>query len=1534
LRSQLTKRKADILSYLSNEDSKKRFFPPPITRVPRTSRLPLSFAQERLWFLDQLEPGNTAYNICRAAQLRGTLDSDVLEASLNEIIRRHEVLRTSFEINDGQPVQVVAPDAMLKLSISDLSKIAEVDRDHEIEHFVTEEARRPFDLTQAPLLRAKLLRLGDADHVFILATHHIVSDAWSMGILTREMWSLYEACANDRPQPLQALGIQYADFAVWQRSWLQGEVLESQLAYWKKQLDDFSILNLPSDRPRPPRQSFYGARQSITVPQRLTAAINELSHGEGVTPFMTLLAAFQVLLYRYSGQEDVIVGSPIANRGATEFESLIGFFVNTLVLRADLSGNPTFKEALARGRETCLSTYAHQDLPFEKLVEELKPERDTSRNPIFQVMFGLQNATRPFSGIPSLRIEPIEILPERSIFDLSLFLREREGSYIGYIEYSTDLFDASTIDRMTGHFHTLLEGIVADPERRISELPILTDAERHQLLVEWDDTAADYPEDKCIHELFEEQVEKTPDAIAVTHDGRELTYRDLNTRANQVAHYLRGLGIGPEKLVGTCVERSLEMVVALLGILKAGGAYLPIDPAYPAERLDFIISDAQCSVLLTHKKCLESGRWSVIGHQPSYACIDRDWEAMERESTQKPETNVNSNNLAYVIYTSGSTGKPKGVLIEHRNTVSLLHWARSLFSSEELSGVLACTPICFDLSVFELFVPLAFGGTVILVENVLHLPNLRERGKITLINTVPSAMTELLRINGLPETIRTVNLAGEPLRSDLVRQLYSYGAVNKVYDLYGPSETTTYSTFTLRRANRRATIGRPIAHTQIYILNGDLHPVPVGITGEIVIGGAGVARGYLNRPELTAEKFIPNPFREGRDDRLYRTGDIGCYLPDGNIEFLGRLDNQVKIRGYRIELGEIEAVMNQHPAVEQSVIVAHDRESSQESQLVAYFVPKQGATPSVSELCSFLQKTLPKYMIPSVFIPMTKLAITPNGKIDRKALPAANSERPLLNQGFVKPQTEIHELVAQIWRDVLKLDKIGIHDNFFELGGHSLLAIQIISRVREAFDKDVPLSAIFEAPTVGGLAATIGKTISNNASDLPPVMPLLRNVPLPLSPNQEHLWQLDKLFPGNHFFNMPYVYQIDGNLNLAALERSIEEIINRHEALRTFFAEIDGRPVQMVRPPARFHLPIVDMRNRDATEISDSAAEIIFDARQQPFDLALDPLVRIKLLRLTDKKYFLLITMHHLVYDEWSMRVFRHELSVLYEAFLAGRAVPLVPSIQYSDFATWEAQLVGNGLLDKQLDYWRNRLAGRPPQLQFKRTRKRQRALSFQTKRKRLDFGKNLSAAIKTLASKERVTPFIIVVSILNVLLHIWTGEQDIRIGALVGNRAQKEKEGIIGPFINTLVLRTAIDPTMTLRRLVERVRTIVYSALANQELPFEHLARVLEKEGIRRASLFQVLLNYHEASFDSTNLSGITFAPLRWPQLDSMSEMVLTACDIVFDVRATPTLFTGHVNYKAHTVGNHVVTDIVSGFARILERMRVNTETTVSSIA
>ncbi|MFN2529802.1 MAG: amino acid adenylation domain-containing protein [Pyrinomonadaceae bacterium] len=895
---------------------------------------PASFAQQRLWFLDQLEPGSSFYNVPQAISIRGDLNVEALRRTFQEIVRRHEALRTTFSVVDGSPVQVIAKHLELSFPVTDLTSLAKMDRDVEWARLAAEEAQKPFDLTRGPLVRALLLALSADECVLLLTMHHIVSDGWSMGVLFRELGSIYEAFATGKRSPLPELPIQYADYAVWQREWLQDDALRTQLDYWKTQLADAPpTFELPTDRQRPAIQRFRGAKVVGYLPPSLTEDLKQLSLDERVTLYMTLLAAFNVLLWRYTNHNDLVIGSPIANRTRAETEDLIGFFVNTLVLRTDLSGNPTFRDVLNRVKKVAVGAYAHQDVPFEKLVEELSPERDPSRNPLFQVSFVLQNATRSQLVLSGLTLLPLEIHSGTAKFDLSLSILETPEGLKATWEYDTDLFDASRISRMVQHFEVLLNGVISNPAARIGQLPLLPQAERHRLLIDWNETAAKYPTDKCIHNLFESQVKLTPEAIALVDNKRRLTYGELNSRANQLAAYLHQQGVGVETLVGVCVERSAEMVIALLGILKAGGAYVPLDPGYPQQRLQFMLEDSKASVVLTHTKLaklLSSGAAQVI-------CLDQEWMNIGRQSEEDLQKHGPPSALAYVIYTSGSTGRPKGVAIEHRSAVTLLHWAQEVFSEEDLSGVLASTSICFDLSVFELFVPLSCGGKAIIAEDALNLPTLPYADEVTLINTVPSAIAELLRLGGIPPSVTTVNLAGEPLSSSLVRKIYQLPTISRVFDLYGPTEDTTYTTYALRRPDGPATIGRPIANTKIYLLDSLLSPAPIGIPGELYISGQGLARGYLNRPQATAEKFVVNPF-EANGGRLYKTGDIARYKDDGNIEYVGRIDHQVKVRGYRIELGEIEAAINEHCNVRESVVLVREDEPG-DLRLVAYVVP-------------------------------------------------------------------------------------------------------------------------------------------------------------------------------------------------------------------------------------------------------------------------------------------------------------------------------------------------------------------------------------------------------------------------------------------------------------------------------------------------------------------------------------------------------------------------------------------------------------------
>ena len=1082
---------------------------------------PASFAQQRLWFIDQLVPGNTFYNVPTALRLTGSLNFSALEQTFHEIVRRHEALRTRFGIAQEQLVQMIPVDSFadvsasplgsstatftLNLPVIDLQHCPAGERELQAKQWVSEESQRPFDLATGPLLRVFLLKLDETDHVLLLNLHHIICDDWSIGVLIRELSAIYTAFAQNQPSPLAELPLQYADFAHWQREWLQTQVLQTQLTYWRQQLDGIPRLNLPTDRPNPTVPSYRGATQYLELSPSLSYGLEKLCQQQGVTLFMTLLAAFQTLLYRYTQQEDIVVGSPIANRNRSEIEGLIGFFVNTLVLRTDLSGSPTFQELLARVREVTLGAYAHQDLPFEKLVEELHPQRALSRHPLFQVVFGFENAPMEALELPGLTLSPLTIDFKTTRFDLEFHLWDASGGFRslwgeewkhsegmrGVVVYNTDLFDAATITRMVGHFTTLLEGIVVNPQTRVASLPILLDAERQQLLGEWNDTFADYPQNRCIHQLFEAQVKHNPNAIAVIFDDKSLTYQELNSRSNQLANYLQKQGVSSDVLVGLCVEPSVEMIVGMLAILKAGAAYLPLDPSYPQERLNFMLEDAQASVLLTQQHLVErlgTQKLQVMG-------IDADWNRVTQESSENPISCVTSENLAYVIYTSGSTGKPKGVAIPHK-AVNRLVCNTNYIKLDFSDKIAQVSNTSFDAATFEIWGALLHGAQLVgISRDVLLSPHdfalqLQQQG-ITVLFLTTALFQQIVRdVPHAFASLRYLLFGGEAVDPRWVRKVLKKGAPQQLLHVYGPTEGTTFSSwYEVQDVSEEATsipIGRPITNTQIYLLNEQLQPVPIGIPGELYISGDGLARGYLNRPELTSQRFISNPFVGASlmgaqpGTRLYKTGDLARYRADGNIEFLGRIDNQVKIRGFRIELGEIESVLNQHPAVREAVVMVQ-QDVPDDKHLVAYIVfneqvnnsQSQISNPKSSELRQFLNEKLPEYMVPSAYVVLDALPLTPNGKVNRHLLPEVDTFNLDTEQNYVAPGTGIEEELARIWGQILGKQQVGIYDNFFELGGHSLLATQLTSRIRDTFQVELSVRILFEAPTVASLAKHI-----------------------------------------------------------------------------------------------------------------------------------------------------------------------------------------------------------------------------------------------------------------------------------------------------------------------------------------------------------------------------------------------------------------------------------------------------------------------------
>ncbi len=1039
-----------------------------------TNLFPLSFAQQRLWFLDQLMPGVPINNIPVALQLRGPLDVAALGKAVTEIVRRHETLRTSFTSLDGQPVQLITPPSPVGIPVIDLRNVPESEREAEAARLAAQQARQPFDLSSGSLLRLCVLQLQPEEHILLITVHHIIADDWSMGIFSRELAVLYAAYSAGASSSLRDLTVQYRDVAQVQRDWLQGTRLEAQLSYWKAQLAGSPpLLNLPTDRTRPSTPTFRGARRPLSLSHSLTGGLKSLAEREGATLFMVLLAAFQVLLHRYSGQNDICVGSTLANRRSIESEALIGFFANMLVFRAQLAGDPTFLALLATVRETALGAYAHQDLPFEMLVEALQPERDMSRTPLFQASLVLQTAPPPTLALSCLTVTRLESHNGTSQFDLTLSLTEEAGQLTGSIEYSLDLFEEPTIARLASNFETVLAGVLERPDRRISELPLLAVQERQQILKDWNATERLYPRDRCVHDLVEAQASQTPDALAVVLDEERLTYRELTARANQLAHYLRRYAVGPDVLVGISLERSLDMVIGLLAILKAGGAYVPIDPDSPRERMAFMLEDAGMAVLLTHR--------AVAEQLPAYGgrilCLDRDRPLIEQESPLHRCESLSLQNLAYTIYTSGSTGRPKGAWIPHAGLLNRLQWMQERFPLTPDDRVLQKTPFSFDVSVWEFFWPLIVGARLVLArpgdhKNAERLVEVIRQQQITTLHFVPPMLQTFLEAPGISacDSLRRVICSGEALPAELQRRFFErMGA--ELHNLYGPTEASIDVTaWACQRDDRRpfVPIGRPIANTQIYLLDGHLEPVPIGVPGELYIGGEGVGRGYLNRPDLTAEKFIPDPFCERAGARLYKTGDVARFLPDGTIVFLGRNDHQVKIRGYRIELGEVEAVLSRHPRVQGAAVLVG--EEQEDKRLVAYVVPPEGRETDAGDLRRFMREQLPDYMVPAAFVILEALPLSLNGKVDRAALRLTKQSPPQRDTIYEAPRSDVERAIAAVWQEVLEAKTVSIHDNFFDLGGQSLLLAKVWSKLRGQFHREPTMLDLFQYPTIESLA--------------------------------------------------------------------------------------------------------------------------------------------------------------------------------------------------------------------------------------------------------------------------------------------------------------------------------------------------------------------------------------------------------------------------------------------------------------------------------
>ncbi|HET6230713.1 MAG TPA: amino acid adenylation domain-containing protein [Longimicrobiaceae bacterium] len=1423
---------------------------PPLVPVSRDGPVPLSFAQERLWFIDQMQPGSVAYNMPTALRLGGDLHVRALERALGEIVRRHEVLRVRFHSDGDRPVQLFAPADGFTLHVEDLSTLEPSSRDAEAARLAEADARTPFDLAAGPLFRARLLRLADDEHVLLVAMHHAVSDGWSMDVFSRELFALYAAFSEGLPSPLPELAVQYADYAVWQRAWLAGGELERQLGYWRERLAGApAVLELPTDHPRPAVQSFRGGEHVFALPRELGERMRAVARASDATPFMAMMAAWQVMLAKLSGQDDVVVGTPIANRTRGETEPLIGYFANTLALRTDVGGDPSFREVLGRVREATLGAYAHQDLPFEKLVEELKVPRDLSHSPVFQVMFSYQDvAIRGAEAAEGLAVSGDTATLGTAKFDLTLALMDHGGEVVGALEYASDLFDAATAERIAGHFATVLAAVTEDADAPLSRVSLLAGDERTRVLEDWNATATDYPRAASIHALFAAQAAATPDALAIEFGASHLSYAELDALSSRLATHLRSLGVGIESRVGVSMERSAEFVVTLLAILKTGAAYVPLDPSYPADRLAFMLDDSQIGVLLVEDALPEA----LASFTGTIISLSGDAERIAAESPASPEISVFPESLAYVVYTSGSTGKPKGIGIPHQAVVRLVRESNyvQLISDDRVAQV---SNASFDAATFEVWGALLNGASLIGIDRDVTLSPerfvmaLREMRIGTMFLTTALFNQIAREIPDGFSSLDNVLFGGEAVDPSAVRAVLHAGGPTRLLHVYGPTESTTFATWhqvdAVDEDAGTVPIGAPLSNTTTYVLDREMQPVPVGVTGELYIGGDGLARGYLGRAGLTAERFVPNPFIGGQ--RLYKTGDAVRWNASGAIEFVGRLDEQVKIRGFRIELGEIEAALSSHASVRDVTVIAGE-DVPGNKRLVAYVVAStESVDVDAAVLRAHLTASLPEYMVPSAFVTLDALPLTPNGKVNRRALPAPELSADA--ESYVAPRNAAEEVVAGVWSEVLGVERIGVHDNFFEMGGHSLLATQVVTRIRNAFGSQLPLRALFEAPTVAGLAAKVEAARADTApAAMPPVTPAPRDGEIPLSFAQERMWFLDQMEPGTATFNMPAPLLIHGPLDAAALERALGGVVQRHESLRTSFPQVGGKPVQRISPAGPAALPVLDLAHLPETERRRELDRLTAEDVRAPFDLASGPLFRARLIRLTEDEHALLLNVHHAVSDGWSTGVLMTDLDALYAAFRDGRASPLAPlPVQYADFAVAQRAWLTGEVLETQLGYWRDRFATLPAPLDLPTDRPRPAVQTHRGGLERFRLPAELADALDALARREGATLFMVLLAAFKLLLSRYTGQADVTVGTPIAGRTRPELEGLVGLFLNTLALRTDLSGDPDFRALLARVRETTLGAYGHQDVPFE---RVLEEEkpprSLSHTPLFQVMFN------------------------------------------------------------------------------------------
>jgi amino acid adenylation domain-containing protein len=1482
----------------------------------------LSFAQERLWFLYQLDPGDPRYNMHGSFRLTGRLDLAALASALDGVIARHDILRTVFAVQSGRPVQTVAPQSRSDVEVVRLASGPLAERLAECRRRARENALHPFDLAAGPPLRAILIGLAEEDWVISVAMHHIVSDGWSLGVFIGEFAALYTAATGGERRELPRLPIQFADFAEWQRDELSGEFLARQLGYWRQQLEGAPpVLELVTDRPRPAVQSWHGAEDRFQLSRGVTRGLRELGARHQATLYMVLLAAYQILLGRYSGQEDVLVGSPVAGRGQVETEGLIGPFVNTVVRRTVLAGAPVFSLLLERVRDATLAADAHCDLPFEKLVEELRPERSPSHSLLFQVWFVFHNTPAATLDLPALTLGPFEVHGGTAKFDLTLSLVERDDVLAGAFEYNSDLFDAATIRALREQFETLCAGLVADPERPISLLPLAEPAPPARSLRR---TAVGEDLSYLLHVV----AQRSPQRLALLCGGERWTYSEVDRRTNQLAQHLQALGVGPGVLVGLCVQRAVDRLLAVLAIWKAGGAAVPLDPAYPQERLELLLEDTGVPVLLTESDLIY--QLPTAAAACDLVCLDTDGPAIESSSPDLPDTAAGAWHPAYVLYTSGSTGHPKGVVVTRGALVEHCMTMAEAYGLTAGDRVLQFASLSFDPAFEQIVTAFLAGATLVPrdgeIWSIRELETQVRSLDLTVVN-LPTAFWQQWACEGAAEpcpALRLVIAGGDVLSPEATRR-WQQGPLGRtrLINAYGPTEgiitAVLYDVPPLAEPlPARVPIGHPPPGRTAVVLDAAGQPAPPGIPGEIHLGDPFLAVGYLGYPEATAMAFVPDPWSTVPGARLYRTGDLARRRADGVLEFLGRRDFQHKIRGFRVELGEVEEALRRYRKVREAVVAVRG-ESADERRLVAYLSPVREDEPaSASELREFLADTLPEHMLPSSYVVLGELPRTVTGKIDRSALPERETDPPSAGAATVAPRNATEEAVAALWCKVLGVAGIGIHDDFFDLGGHSLLGTQVISRVLERFGVDLPLQALFTAPTVAGLAACVDAALAeeDGGPALPAIAPVPRDGDLPLSFAQQRLWLFEQLEPGTVAYNVAAVLDLAGRLDVAALSRSFAEIVKRHEVLRTTFAVVDGSPVQVIEDAVALPLHLHDLTGLAPGARRAASERFAAEEVRRPFDLGSGPLARASLLRLGDEEHVLLVVLHHIVSDGWSVGILMREAAVLYAAFLAGRPSPL-PSlpVQYADFAAWQRQWQESEPLRRQLAYWRDRL-GDLPTLDLPADQPRPLAPSYRGAQLGFRFDTGLSQSLRELSQSEGATLFMTLLAAFKVLLYRYSGQQDVVVGTAVANRRRSELEDLIGFFVNLLVLRTDLGGNPSFREGLRRVKETTLGALANQDLSFDRLVEELSPERLRsRNALFQVLFLLQASQREALQLPGLAVQPRG---LDSGSSHF----DLVLEIVDGETELRGNLQYDTDLFEAATAEQLLRRFEQLLRRI------------